>query len=177
MIKPDDNILIGSKLHGNFEILESNTHIGGWNQQQFSVAAFDEDLTSIFELCAASEYFIIRINQKSNIYRYTNYFANAIYNSKLRITNVNTNEDVTDLYTIELSNANQTWELFVKDIPEGTYKFTCPTGDRVDSEWFIEKSGTSVKKTTHIKQAIYNEIINNELIQKHIPVVEMESGE
>lgn len=167
MISPENNILIGSKQEGEYEIIESNTHSGGWNQKQFSDVAFDENLTSIFELCKTDEYFILYIKQKSNIYRYTNYYANKVYNDKLTITNTETNEDVTDLYTLNLSEANNTWELFIKDIPEGTYKFTC-SGVRVDSEWFIEKA------YKNIKDSVYDTIRNHELIQKYVIIGESE---
>ena len=166
---PNSNILIGTHIEGKYEILESNTHSGGWNQKQFSVAAFDNDLTSIFDLCYASEYFIIDIKQKSNIYRYTNYYAGKIYNDRLKIVNIETNEDVTNLYTLDLSKENNKWELFVKDIPKGIYKFSYEPGGktsaRVDSEWFIEQS-------YNLKEAIKNTILNNKLIQEHVPFLE-----
>lgn len=97
------------------------------------------------------------------------------YTGELRVTNLDTNEEVTSEVNISTPTAitNSQWEKFAFISKPGTYKFWNNPTDRryrIDSEWFIEKASN---ESEIIKNKVKNTILNNELFKKYcIPIEE-----
>ena len=122
----------------------------------------------------AARYLTIELFQTSNIYRSGN-SSYTQYNKKLAIYKYNEYSgkydiNVTDKYTIECTQIkNGAWELFVKNIPKGKYKFVPEELYRMDSEWYIEESPIYLLKMNGEYYSVNDEHYNVET-QTYNPV-------
>lgn len=89
-------------------------------------------------------YLDITIPKSVNVWRSgTSTWAGS--NAPLIITNLDTLEDVTELYPQKLSKVdNSQWELTIPQLQAGNYRFAFGGGVRIDSEWWLESTEPEV---------------------------------
>lgn len=91
----------------------------------------------------SGNYIILDIKERCNIWRsgttsWSHHYKRLFvykYNESSGAYDIN----VTNTYTLTTTAINEKqWEMFIKNIPSGKYKFTYGDGYRLDTEWFLE---------------------------------------
>ena len=143
-LRPPEDILVGSK-HSM-----EDYNIGTYSLRGGSVnGLFDGIATNNFntsDVCYwgyPGNHIIMTFGHSVNIYRAgTNDWPQ--HNAKFKIFKM---DEITKNFIDITSDVEQTtsairlnqWELTIKDLPAGTYKFYLEEGLRLDSEWFLEE--------------------------------------
>lgn len=153
----------GDTVRGNGSGLIDQSAPNDW--QGNTVAYWDGD---------SGEYYVtFKFNKPCYIWRCgTSNWAS--YTKELRVTNLDTNEEVTSEVNIKTPTAitNSQWEKFAFISTPGTYKFWNERNNRqrLDSEWFFEEAS---KESEIIKNKVKDAILNNELFQEYcVPYTE-----
>lgn len=149
----DNNILRPKniKYKAKFKILSLNASQGSGGTVE-NCGLFDSKIDSswnssdMFYWQNYNNYIEIQIFEKCNIWRFGCSWDDRY--GELQILQKQDNGeflDVTERYSIPTTDIKHSWEMFVKNLPKGIYKFIggyekrSNSSYRLDAEWFIEK--------------------------------------
>lgn len=165
--RPSDDILIGSGIEcTSYEILPEYNCAGGSPQELFDGRTPNAWTTGSCDTTYATNYFCLKFNMYVNIYRCgTDSWRHGIEPSIIYKLNETTleYEEITSTITQNLSPiTNYQWELYIEDLPPGTYKFHGTGKTRVDSEWFLERVPSEILKSNSQYYSINPEYYNTD---------------
>lgn len=176
MLKPDDSILVGSGLQmneyeiGEYSVIGYTTPNGLFN----GVAANEWNSGNVLYMNGGN-YFVMTFYQPVNIYRSGTGTWNS-YCDKFKIEKLSeaTKEFIdisSEIEQITSGIGNTSWELTIKELPSGTYKFILPAGGyRIDSEWFLEIPSFSYLLKNNGKLYCINQDYYDKATGNYIPV-------